>query len=260
MFEQKYKELLSNILINNNYTPNRTGTNTYSVFGKILSHNMSDGFPILTSKKIYLKNFIHELIWLINGNTNIKYLTDNNVNIWNSWANADGELGPVYGYQLRNFNGEKDQLLELIKNIKKDPFSRRHVVTFWNPIQLAEMILPPCHFAFQFYVTTTQKLNLNVFMRSCDAFIGLPYDFALYAAMLLVIAKETQLEPNELQFNFTDLHIYENHLEGVTKYLNNPTHKLPKMVYTGNINTLNINNFTLLNYVSEAFIKVEVSK
>lgn len=260
MFEKKYKELLANILTDNDYKPNRTGTNTYSTFGKSLSHNMAEGFPILTSKKIYSKNFIHELIWMINGETNIKYLVENNVSIWNQWADINGELGPIYGYQLRNFNGEKDQLLELIENIKKDPFGRRHLITLWNPIQLVKMILPPCHFAFQFYVTTTKKLNLNVFMRSCDAFVGLPYDFALYAALLLVIAKETQLEPNELQFNFTDLHIYETHLKGVVQYLNNPAHPLPKMTYIGNINKLNINDFTLLNYVSEAFIKVEVSK
>lgn len=171
MFEKKYKKLLQNILINNEYRDNRTGVNTYSSFGKSLSHNINEGFPMLTSKKMYLKNFIHELIWIINGETNIKYLTENKVSIWNQWADISGELGPVYGYQLRSFNGEYDQLLKLIDNIKKDPFSRRHLVSLWNPLQLDKMALPPCYFAFQFYVTTTKKLNVNVFMRSCDAFL-----------------------------------------------------------------------------------------
>jgi thymidylate synthase len=260
MFEENYKKLLLNILFENDYKPNRTGYNTYSSFGKFLKHNINEGFPMLTSKKLYLKNFIHELIWIINGETNIKYLLDNKVIIWNKWADINGNLGPIYGYQLRNFNGEKDQLIETINNIKKDPYSRRHLISLWNPIQLNEMVLPPCHFAFQFYVTTNKKLNLNVFMRSCDAFIGLPYDFALYSALLLIIAKETNLQANEIQFNFTDLHIYENHLQGVIKYINNPKHNLPTLIYNGNINNLNINNFTLLNYKSEEFIKVDIAK
>ncbi len=260
MFEKKYKDLLGDILIGHDLKPNRSGGQVYSSFGKTLSHDMVDGFPILTSKRIYPKNFIHELIWLINGDTNIKYLKDNNVTIWDKWANENGDLGPVYGYQLRNFNGEKDQLLELISNLKTDKHSRRHLITLWNPVQLKEMALPPCYFAFQFYVTMDNRLSLNVFMRSCDAFVGLPYDFSLGALLLTVIANEVGLGLGIVQFNFTDLHIYENHLTGVLKYLNNPAHTLPKMMYIGRINSLSERDFCLLNYNSEPFIKVEISK
>lgn len=260
MFEEKYKQLLVDILANNNYRDNRTGIKTYSNFGKTLSHNLNDGFPMLTSKKIYYKNFLHELIWTINGDTNVKYLIDNNVSIWNQWADINGNLGPIYGYQLRNFNGEHDQLNELIYNINKEPFSRRHLISLWNPIQLNKMVLPPCHFAFQIYITENKEMNMNVFMRSCDAFVGLPYDFAMYSAFLMVLSKETNNKPNIIQFNFTDLHIYENHINGVIEYINNPTYTLPTLNYTGSINSLKIEDFTLLNYKSENFIKVPIAK
>jgi thymidylate synthase len=259
-FEIKYKELLKEVLIINNYTPNRTGINTYSVFGKTISHNMEEGFPLLTGKKMYLKNFIHELIWMVNGDTNVKYLNDNMVTMWNKWAPPSGDLGPVYGYQLRKFNGELDQLSKLIHNIKTDKHSRRHLVSLWNPLQLNDMVLPPCHFAFQFYISPDNKVSLNVFMRSCDLFVGFPYDFALYATLLKIIAKECDLKPYMLQFNITDCHIYENHVKGVIKYINNPIHNAPQLTYIGNINNLKYQDFTLLNYTSEEFIKIEVAK
>lgn len=258
MYEIKYKNLLLEILNTGENKINRTNVKTYSIFGKSLFHNLNDGFPVLTSKKMYFKNIIHELIWIINGETNIKYLKDNNVNIWNNWADKNGDLGPIYGYQLRNFNNQYDQLKSLIYNLKNDPFSRRHLVTLWNPLQLDQMKLPPCHFSFQFYITNDNKLNLNVFMRSCDAFIGLPYDFALYATLLIIISKEINMSPNILQLNFTDLHIYENHISQLNKYINNKIHALPELIYDGNINNLNINDFNLINYNCEPYIKADI--
>lgn len=259
MFEAEYKKLLMSIIENNDYRPNRTGTNTYAVFGRSISIDLDEGFPILTGKQIYPKNFIHEFIWFVSGNTNINYLKNNSVNIWNKWADEKGDLGPTYGAQLRAFGGKKDQLMETIHNIKNDPYSRRHIITLWNPNDLEKMALPPCHFAFQFWVKTTGELNLNVIMRSCDAFVGLPYDIPFYALMLIAVAAETGLKPNKLLFNFTDLHIYENHMEGVLKYMGNPTHKLPQMIYSGNIFDLDAKHFFLKNYVSEAFIKAPVA-
>lgn len=259
-FEQKYKTLLSEILNNNCYTTSRTGTDVYKSFGKVLRHNMEEGFPLLTSKKMYLKNFIHELIWFLNGETNIKYLKDNGVNIWDNWADKNGNLGPVYGHQLRNFNSNgKDQLIELITNLKENPFSRRHVISLWNPLQIDEMSLPPCYQMFQFYVDTNHRLSINITMRSADTFVGLPYDFAMFAALLIVIAREVNLKPYEIQFNITDCHIYENQIHDVLKYINKPIHELSKLTYIGKLNNLKFNDFTLLNYVSEEFIKTPIA-
>jgi thymidylate synthase len=223
-----------------------------------MEHNLKDGFPLITSKKMFLKNFAHELIWMLNGDTNIKYLQDNGVSIWNEWADENGDLGPTYGYQLRHFNGEKDQIVELIENIKKDPHSRRHLLTMWNPLQLDDMALPPCHFACQFYVHG-DNLNVNAFMRSGDLFIGIPYDFAFYALLLKVIAKEVGLNASTIKLNITDCHVYENHVPQVLTYLSNKEHKLPAVTYDGNLNNLNYSDFELINYTSEGFIKTQIA-
>jgi thymidylate synthase len=257
-YEKQYKNLLKETLFEGEYKPSRTGIWCHSLFAQSLKHDLKDGFPLLTSKKMYLKNFIHELIWMLNGDTNIKYLKDNKVNIWDAWANENGDLGPVYGYQLRKFNGVKDQIKEVIENIKKDPHSRRHLLTMWNPLQLEEMALPPCHFSFQFYVAYG-TLNINAFMRSGDLFIGVPYDFAFYAALLMVIANEVNLEPRKIALNITDCHIYENHVKQCLEYNYNPIHDLPKMTYIGKLDNLKYQDFTLLNYNPEKFIKTEIA-
>ena len=258
-FEQDYKAILINVINNGSYQPNRTNTNTFSLFGLTLTHNLNEGFPIVTGKAIFQKNFIHELIWFVNGETNIKYLNDNNVKIWDSWADENGELGNVYGYQMRNFCGIFDQLTELINNLKSDKYSRRHIITLWNPIDLHKMALPPCYFSFQFHVDNKDNLNLNVFMRSCDLFVGLPYDFAMFAALLHVIAKEVGLKANLLQFNITDAHIYENHLKNILLYLQNDTFDLPQFTFIGNINSLKYSDFAILNYKHGKFLKSEIS-
>jgi thymidylate synthase len=258
-FEANYKELLLNVLKENTLNKNRTGDDSYSSFALNLKHDLNNGFPLLTSKKMFLKNFIHELIWFINGDTNINYLKQNNVNIWDKWADKNNNLGPTYGYQLRNFNGEKDQLKDLIFNLKNDKTSRRHLITLWNPLQLNLMALPPCYHALQFYVDNNDNLSLNVSMRSGDLFIGVPYDFALLSALLLVVAKETNLKAKFVNLNITDCHIYKNHLYNVIDYINLPTHDLPQLNYIGNINNLQYSDFTLINYNSEKFIKTQIS-
>lgn len=258
-FELKYRALLIDAISSGDYKVNRTGVNSYSLFGSTIKHNLQDGFPIITGRKIFHKNFLHELIWFINGESNIKYLNDNKVYIWDSWADKNGDLGPVYGYQLRSFNGVYDQLTGLINNIKVDKLSRRHLVTLWNPLQLSEMRLPPCYFSFQFIVDSKNRINLNVFMRSCDLFIGLPYDFSLFATLVHIVAKEVNCIPGVLQFNITDAHIYENHISNVCKYMTLPIYNLPKLTFIGNINKLNINDFSILNYKSGPHIKSEIA-
>lgn len=258
-FESKYKELLLDCFKNGSYNENRTGIKTYSTFAKGISHNLRDGFPIITGKKILQKNFIHELIWILNGNTNIKYLNDNNVSIWDNWADSNGDIGLSYGYQLRKFNGEFDQLKFIIEQIKKDKYSRRHVVNLWNPLQVDKMNLPPCYFAFQFYVNNKDEISANVSMRSCDLFVGFPYDFALFAAMLIVIGKETQLKPSIINFNITDAHVYENQIDTIIKYINKPTFKLPKLTYIGNLKSIKSDDFSLLEYKSGIFIKTKIA-
>ena len=258
-FEIKYKELLTDCFKSGSYNSNRTGINTYSSFGKNISHNLKNGFPIVTGKKILSKNFIHELIWILNGDTNTKYLKDNNVSIWDNWADKNGDIGLSYGYQLRKFNGEFDQLKLVIEQIKNDKYSRRHLVNLWNPLQIDKMNLPPCYFAFQFYVNNKDEISVNVFMRSCDLFIGFPYDFALFAAMLIVIAKETNLKASIINFNITDCHVYENQVDSVIKYINLPTFKLPKLTFIGNLNTINGNDFSLLGYKSGIFMKTKIA-
>ena len=260
LFEIKYKSLLNSIILNNDLRENRTVEKTYSFFGASLSHDLSNGFPMVTGKKIFFKNIGHELIWFLKGYTNIKYLKDNNVNIWNSWADNNGDLGPVYGYQLRNFNNASDQLNNLINELKNNPGSRRHIVTLWDPSSLDRQALPPCYPMFQFYVNKYNKLNVNVFFRSSDAFVGLPYDFAFFSLLLIVIAKEAMYDPGVVQFNITDCHIYESHIPGILEYINLNTYELPKMIYSGNLCNLNYSDFNLINYTSNKFIKVNILK
>lgn len=259
-FEQNYKGLLLYTLNQGDLRPNRTGVNTYGTFGCELRHNLIEGFPIITGRKIFQKNFIHELIWFLSGNTNIKYLQDNNVHIWDEWADQKGDLGPVYGHQLRHFgDSDTDQLKNLIYNLQNDKFGRRHIITLWHPGFLNKMKLPPCYYSFEFYVDSKDNLSIKVNMRSCDLFIGLPYDFSMFACLLMVIASEVKLKASEVIFSMGDTHIYENHIENVLKYNKCEIFDLPKMTYVGQLDSIKGSDFTLINYKCGEHIKSKVA-
>lgn len=257
-FEKKYKLILTKILLKGDDQYSRNGN--VRVLNNIkISHNINKGFPILTGRKILLKNFIHELIWFLNGDTNIKYLKDNNVNIWDLWADSNGDLGKTYGYQLRNYNSKGDQLEYIINEIKSNKYSRRILANLWNYSDIKDTALPPCHYAFQFNVFKN-KLNLTVNMRSCDLAIGFPNDFCFYACLLLVIAKETNIKPGKICFFISNAHIYENQVNGIYLYLNTKIYSLPLMTYIGGIKTIKFNDFTLLNYKHNKPIKINITK
>jgi thymidylate synthase len=257
-FELKYKKILLNILLKGENQNSRNGE--VKVLNNIkISHNLNCGFPILTGRKILLKNFIYELIWFLNGETNIKYLKQNNVNIWDLWADKNGDLGKVYGYQLRKFNGITDQLNYVINELTINKYSRRAVVNLWNASEINEMALPPCHYSFQFNIYKN-KLNITVNMRSCDMMLGFPNDICFYSSLLLVISNELNLKPGNICFFISNAHIYNNQIESLAEYLNKKIYKLPKMTFIGNLKNLNFNNFTLLNYNSEPLIKIKITK
>ena len=213
---RQYLDLLDHVMKTGTEKKDRTGTGTISVFGYQMRFNLENGFPLLTTKKLHLKSIIHELLWFISGNTNTKYLTDNGVKIWNEWADKDGNLGPVYGYQWRSWptaNGQKiDQLGNVISSIKKSPDSRRHIVSAWNVGELDKMALPPCHILFQFYVAGG-KLSCQLYQRSADIFIGVPFNIASYALLTLMVAQVTGLKPGDFVHTLGDAHIYLNHIE-----------------------------------------------
>ncbi|WP_338971310.1 thymidylate synthase [Spiroplasma endosymbiont of Panorpa germanica] len=254
---QEYLKLVKNVLKNGVEKADRTKTGTISLFGTQNRYNLAQGFPLVTTKKIYFHAVVVELLWFISGNTNIKYLVDNNVNIWNEWpfeiykkskeyqgedlstfvekirtdyqfADLHANLGPVYGKQWRNFNG-KDQLKTLINNLKNDPDSRRHIISAWNPSEVEDMALPPCHTMFQFYVSGDRKLNLQLYQRSGDIFLGVPFNIASYALLLILISKEVGLEAGEFVHTIGDAHIYLNHIEQVKEQLTREPKKLPKI-------------------------------
>ena len=213
---KQYLDLLRDIMQNGQDADNRTGVYARKVFGRQMRFDLSKGFPLVTTKKVFLKGIIHELIWLLSGNTNIKYLTDNNVHIWDEWADKDGNLGPVYGYQWRNFNGEGiDQIKDVIERIKKNPQDRRLIVSAWNPAQIDKMALPPCHCFFQFDVTPDGRLNCQLYQRSCDMFLGVPFNIASYSLLTMMIAQVTGLKAGEFVHTLGNAHIYSNHFEQV---------------------------------------------
>jgi thymidylate synthase len=261
---QQYLDLLKHVLQKGSKKEDRTGTGTISVFGYQMRFNLEDGFPLLTTKKIHLKSIIHELIWFLTGSTNVKYLQENGVKIWNEWANTDGELGRIYGYQWRSWTSEKgniDQIKNVIESIKKNPDSRRHIVSAWNVGDLDKMNLPPCHILFQFYVADG-KLSCQLYQRSADIFLGVPFNIASYALLLLMIAKETGYEPGEFIHTLGDSHIYLNHLEQVKEQLSRKPGKLPEMILNSKINSIfdyKISDFTLNNYNALPHIKAEIS-
>lgn len=252
--EQQYLDLLKYILENGQKKDDRTGVGTLSVFGTQLRFNLQEGFPLLTTKKLHVKSIIHELLWFLKGETNIKYLKENGVTIWDEWADENGELGPVYGYQWRKWQdyngGHIDQIQNIIDEIKTNPNSRRLVVSAWNVAQLKEMRLPPCHILFQFYVLDG-KLSLQVYQRSADIFLGVPFDIASYSFLLMMVAQVTNLTPYELIYIFGDTHLYLNHIEQAKLQLTREPRPLPKVYLNPEIK--NINDFKYEDFIIEGY-------
>ena len=262
---RQYLDLLDHVLKTGTEKEDRTGTGTISVFGYQMRFNLEEGFPLLTTKKLHLKSIIHELIWFISGNTNTKYLTDNGVKIWNEWADKDGNLGPVYGYQWRSWlskGGKKiDQLVNVISSIKKSPDSRRHIISAWNVGELDKMALPPCHILFQFYVAGG-RLSCQLYQRSADIFIGVPFNIASYALLTQMVAQVTGLKPGDFVHTLGDAHIYLNHLDQVRLQLTREPYKLPKMSVNPEISDIlsfKSDDFILSDYVSHPHIKGDIS-
>lgn len=250
---KQYLDLLQDIMDNGVDKLDRTGVGTRSVFGRQMRFDLSKGFPLVTTKKVHLKSIIHELLWFIKGSTNIKYLQDNGVRIWNEWADENGDLGPVYGSQWRNWNGEGiDQLAEVIDRLKHNPNDRRMIVSAWNVGKIAEMRLPPCHMMFQFYVANN-KLSCMLYQRSCDMFLGVPFNIASYALLTMMIAQVCGLEPGEFVHTLGDTHIYHNHFEQVREQLSRQPLPLPIMKLNPavkNIDDFTYDDFTLEGYES----------
>lgn len=262
---KQYLELLDNVLKNGTGKSDRTGTGTISVFGYQMRFNLEEGFPLLTTKKLHLKSIIHELLWFISGDTNIKYLNDNGVSIWDEWADKDGNLGPVYGCQWRSWpvaDGRKiDQLAEVIRTIRENPDSRRLIVSAWNVGELHKMALPPCHILFQFYVAGG-RLSCQLYQRSCDIFIGIPFNIASYALLTLMMARATDLKPGEFIHTLGDAHIYLNHIEQVKLQLTRKPYKLPVMTLNPEVKDIfkfRYEDFSLSDYTAHPHIKGDIS-
>ena len=262
---RQYLDLLDFVLKNGAKKDDRTGTGTLSTFGYQMRFDLEKGFPILTTKKLHLRSIIYELLWFLQGNTNVKYLQDNNVRIWNEWADEKGELGPIYGYQWRswpNRNGERiDQISQIIDSIKNNPDSRRHIVSAWNVGEIKNMALPPCHILFQFYVADG-KLSCQLYQRSADIFLGVPFNIASYALLTMMIAQVTGLKPGEFIHTLGDAHIYLNHIDQVKLQLTRNTFDLPQMEINPEVKSIfdfMYEDFKLKNYEAHPSIKGEIS-
>ncbi len=262
---KQYLDLLNRILTEGHEKTDRTGTGTVSVFGNQMRFNMADGFPLLTTKKLHLKSIIYELLWFLRGDTNIKYLKDHGVSIWDEWADENGELGPVYGHQWRSWpdydGGHIDQIKNVIEQIKHHPDSRRMVVSAWNVAEIDRMKLPPCHCLFQFYVADG-KLSLQLYQRSADTFLGVPFNIASYALLLQMMAQVTGLEPGEFVHTTGDTHLYLNHLEQARLQLTRTPRPLPTMKINPDVKDLfdfQYEDFELENYNPWPHIKAAVS-
>jgi len=263
--EGQYLELLRHVLTEGNRKEDRTGTGTISIFGHQIRCNLQEGFPLLTTKKVHVKSVIHELIWFLKGSTNIQYLKENGIRIWDEWADEQGELGPVYGSQWRSWpdaNGQKiDQITQLIADLKKNPNSRRHIVSAWNVAEIPNMALPPCHVFFQFYVSNG-KLSCQLYQRSADLFLGVPFNIASYALLTIMIAQVCDLEVGDFIHTFGDAHIYLNHLDQVKLQLSRAPRNLPTMKLNPEIKSVfdfKYEDFELTGYDPHPLIKGAVS-
>ncbi len=262
---RQYHDLMRHILGNGVQKGDRTGTGTVSVFGYQMRFDLSEGFPVVTTKKLHLRSIIHELLWFLQGDTNIKYLKDHGVRIWDEWADENGDLGPVYGYQWRNWpdgnGGTIDQIKKLVEGIKKNPNSRRHIVSAWNVADVDNMALPPCHTMFQFYVAEG-KLSCQLYQRSADVFLGVPFNIASYSLLVLMIAQVCDLEPGEFVHTFGDVHLYSNHLDQAKLQLTRDFRPLPTMKLNPDVKDLfdfKFEDFELQNYDPHPHIKAEVA-
>ena len=267
---QQYLGLLRTVLEEGVKKEDRTGTGTLSKFGCQLRFDLAEGFPLLTTKKLHTRSIIHELLWFLKGDTNISYLQENGVRIWDEWADTDGELGPIYGHQWRNWgtsvmskqNGFRgiDQIQQAIDTIKNDPNSRRIIVSAWNVSQLSKMALPPCHMMFQFYVRDG-KLDCLMYQRSADLALGVPFNIASYALLTMIIAKECDLEPGDFIHAIGDCHIYLNHVEGIKLQFNRKLAPLPKLAIRlgSKFGSQTVEDFSLVGYDPQPFIKFEIS-
>ncbi|MBE6314264.1 MAG: thymidylate synthase [Bacteroidales bacterium] len=262
---KQYLDLLRHILKNGTRKDDRTGTGTTSCFGYQMRFDLSEGFPLLTTKKVHLKSIIHELLWFLNGDTNVKYLQDNGVRIWNEWADTDGNLGHIYGYQWRSWpdyeGGNIDQIKEVIETIKHNPDSRRIIVSAWNVGDIKNMNLPPCHAFFQFYVADG-KLSLQLYQRSADTFLGVPFNIASYALLTMMVAQVCGLEPGDFIHTFGDVHIYNDHREQVELQLTRTPRRLPRMKINPEVKDIfafKFEDFELEDYDPYPTIKGKVS-
>lgn len=262
---KQYLDLLNHIMENGTQKSDRTGTGTRSVFGYQMRFNLADGFPVMTTKKLHLKSIIHELLWFLNGDTNVKYLQENGVRIWNEWADEDGNLGHIYGYQWRSWpdynGGHIDQIKEVVETLKNNPDSRRIIVSAWNVADLPNMNLPPCHAFFQFYVADG-KLSLQLYQRSADCFLGVPFNIASYALLLMMMAQVTGLEVGDFVHTLGDAHIYNDHFEQVREQLSREPRRLPRMVINPDVKSIfdfKFEDFSLEDYDPHPHIKAKVS-
>jgi thymidylate synthase len=262
---RQYLDLLDHVLNSGTEKKDRTGTGTISVFGCQMRFNLQDGFPLLTTKKLHLRSIIHELLWFISGDTNTRYLRDNGVKIWDDWADSDGNLGPIYGYQWRSWPAEGgrkiDQLINVINSIRNSPDSRRHIVSAWNVGELEKMALPPCHILFQFYVADG-RLSCQLYQRSADIFLGVPFNIASYALLTLMVARSTGLQPGDFIHTLGDAHIYLNHIDQVRLQLTREPYKLPGMEINKDADDIlrfRYEDFNLKDYIAHPHIKGEIS-
>jgi len=260
-----YLELMCHVRTQGIYKSDRTGTGTYSVFGHQMRFDLAEGFPLVTTKKCHLKSIIHELLWFLKGDTNVRYLQDNGVRIWDEWANEQGDLGPVYGYQWRNWpapNGQSiDQISKLVEMIRSTPDSRRLIVSAWNPAQVDDMALPPCHCLFQFYVADG-KLSCQLYQRSADIFLGVPFNIASYALLTLMVAQVCDLQPGDFIWTGGDCHLYANHLEQADLQLSRTPLALPQMRLNPEVKSLfefRFEDFELEGYQAHPHIKATVA-
>ncbi|MBK8806534.1 MAG: thymidylate synthase [Bacteroidales bacterium] len=262
---KQYLDLLNRVLKEGVTKEDRTGTGTTSVFGHQMRFDLSEGFPLLTTKKLHTKSIIYELLWFLKGSTNIKYLVDNKVSIWNEWADANGELGPIYGYQWRSWpdynGGHIDQITQVINSIKQNPNSRRHIVSAWNVAAIDEMKLPPCHILFQFYVANG-KLSCQLYQRSADIFLGVPFNIASYSLLLYMMAEVTNLKAGDFILTLGDAHIYLNHIEQCKLQLSRETRALPDLTIQNKRSSIfdfEFDDFVFSNYNPHPHIKGEIS-
>ncbi len=262
---RQYHQMLRHVLENGTKKPDRTGTGTRSVFGYQMRFDLDAGFPLLTTKKVHLKSVVHELLWFLKGDTNTKYLKDNGVSIWNEWANAEGDLGPVYGAQWRSWRGANglthDQITQVVDQIRRNPDSRRLIVSAWNVGELSQMALPPCHAFFQFYVADG-RLSCQLYQRSADVFLGVPFNIASYALLTMMVAQITGLKLGDFVHSFGDTHLYDNHLEQAQLQLTRDLRPLPKMRLNPAVKDLfefKFEDFTLEGYDPHPPIKAPVA-